>query len=172
MCPRMTMRSKQWYTKTSRLPNSLGKVSIGPPRCSCLDNKIIGQGTDGNPAMRHSERFPRTKSLAESACADAVRLPGHGRVSARRTIRADEPTAARVGIHRGQLGGGMRTERRRRVRPFLLHGDGIGQRTGISPVVGQRSELIKPADYEELTPRATELKRMLTALIQKLNADR
>ena len=35
-------------------------------------------------------------------------------------------------------------------------------------------KLIKPTDYEELAPRATELKRMLmlTALIQKLNADR
>jgi len=32
--------------------------------------------------------------------------------------------------------------------------------------------LIKPADYEELAPRATELKRMLTALMQKLKADR
>jgi len=28
------------------------------------------------------------------------------------------------------------------------------------------------SEYEELTPRATELKRMLTALLQKLNADR
>ena len=33
-------------------------------------------------------------------------------------------------------------------------------------------KLLKPADYETLAPRATELKRMLTALIQKLNADR
>lgn len=33
-------------------------------------------------------------------------------------------------------------------------------------------KLIKPADYEELAPRATELKRMLTGLLQKLNADR
>ena len=32
--------------------------------------------------------------------------------------------------------------------------------------------LIMPADYEELAPRATELKRMLTALMQKLKADR
>ena len=32
--------------------------------------------------------------------------------------------------------------------------------------------LIKPADYEDLAPRATELKRMLTALMQKLKADR
>src|SRR5216684_9039005 len=30
--PRMTMRSKQWYTKETRLPNSFAKVSIGPPR--------------------------------------------------------------------------------------------------------------------------------------------
>ena len=33
-------------------------------------------------------------------------------------------------------------------------------------------KLIKPVDYQELDQRATELKRMLTALMQKLNADR
>jgi four helix bundle protein len=33
-------------------------------------------------------------------------------------------------------------------------------------------KLFKPGDYEELAPRAIELKRMLTALLQKLNADR
>lgn len=32
--------------------------------------------------------------------------------------------------------------------------------------------LFKPGEYEELAPRATELKRMLTALLQKLTADR
>ena len=32
--------------------------------------------------------------------------------------------------------------------------------------------LIKPKDYQELSQRATELKRMLTGLLQKLNADR
>jgi len=33
-------------------------------------------------------------------------------------------------------------------------------------------KLIKSADYQELDQRATELKRMLTALMQKLKADR
>ena len=33
-------------------------------------------------------------------------------------------------------------------------------------------KLILPADYEELAPRATELKRMLTGLMQKLTAGR
>ena len=33
-------------------------------------------------------------------------------------------------------------------------------------------KLIKPADNEELAPRATDLKRMLTGLLQELNADR
>jgi four helix bundle protein len=33
-------------------------------------------------------------------------------------------------------------------------------------------KLIKPKDHAELSQRATELKRMLTALLQKLNADR
>jgi four helix bundle protein len=33
-------------------------------------------------------------------------------------------------------------------------------------------KLIKPRDHAELSERATELKRMLTALFQKLKADR
>jgi four helix bundle protein len=33
-------------------------------------------------------------------------------------------------------------------------------------------KLIKIADYQDLDQRATELKRMLTALMQKVNADR
>src|SRR2546427_2312358 len=33
-------------------------------------------------------------------------------------------------------------------------------------------KLIKPKDHEELAQHAIELKRMLTALLQKLNADR
>src|SRR5579863_4615071 len=33
-------------------------------------------------------------------------------------------------------------------------------------------KLIKTADYDQLAPRAIELKRMLTALLQKLIADR
>jgi len=32
-------------------------------------------------------------------------------------------------------------------------------------------KMIRPEDYEDLTQRATELKRMLTALMQKLKAD-
>lgn len=32
--------------------------------------------------------------------------------------------------------------------------------------------LIQPRDHEELAQRTTEVKRMLTALVQKLNADR
>ena len=33
-------------------------------------------------------------------------------------------------------------------------------------------KLVKAKDHTELSQRATELKRMLTALLQKLNADR
>jgi four helix bundle protein len=33
-------------------------------------------------------------------------------------------------------------------------------------------KLLKPADHQELDQRATELKPMLTALMQKLKADR
>jgi hypothetical protein len=33
-------------------------------------------------------------------------------------------------------------------------------------------KLIRPKDYDDLAGRATELKRMLTVLLQKLRADR
>ena len=39
-------------------------------------------------------------------------------------------------------------------------------------LLGKDLGLIKPKDYQELSQRATELKRMLTGLLQKLNADR
>src|SRR3974390_1354147 len=141
MCPRMTRRSKQWYTKLSRLPNSFAKVSIGPPRCFCLGNKIIEQGTDGDPVMPSRERLPRTESLAESAPADSGGLSDHGGLSARRTLWADEPTSPCRLIDRRQPGGRMRTEWGHGVCPLLFHGDGVGQRVGISPIAGQRSEV-------------------------------
>src|SRR5882762_9261708 len=140
--PWMTMRSKQWYTKASRLANSLVKVSIGPLLDAfCLDNKIIGQGTGGNPARDvGGERLPRTESLAEGAPVDTDDLSDHGHLSAGGTLRTDQSTPARVLVHPGQSGGGMRTQRRCRVRPLLLHRYGISKRTRISPVAGQRSE--------------------------------
>ena len=39
-------------------------------------------------------------------------------------------------------------------------------------LLGKDLNLIKPNHYVELSQRAMELKRMLTALFQKLNADR
>ena len=39
-------------------------------------------------------------------------------------------------------------------------------------LLAQDLKLLKPSEYEALAPRATELKRMLTALLQKLTADR
>src|SRR5437773_1506991 len=104
MCPRMTMRSKQWYTKTSRLPNSLVKVSIGPPRCSCVDNKIIGQAGRWNPAMKRREGFPRTQGLAEGTRVNLGDLSDYGQLSARGIIRTDQPTPARMLFDRGQSG--------------------------------------------------------------------
>src|SRR5205807_398454 len=51
----MTTRSKQWYTKTSRLANSLRKVSIGPPlRRTCLeqqDHRIEGRWKSGDAEL-------------------------------------------------------------------------------------------------------------------------
>ena len=67
-------------------------------------------------------------------------LSGHGRLSARRTVRAHQSTAAMQFFDTGQLGGGMRKKRRCRVRALLLDRYGIGKRVGVSPAVSQGSE--------------------------------
>src|SRR6266481_9840073 len=43
----MTMRSKQWYTKTSRLSNSFANNSIGRLPDRAFSNKIIGEAVGG-----------------------------------------------------------------------------------------------------------------------------
>jgi hypothetical protein len=67
----------------------------------------------------------------------------------------------------------MRKKRGCRVRTLLLYRHGIGQRVVEYHLLLARDlKPIKPADHAELPQRATGLKRMLTALLQKLNADR
>src|SRR5215469_6265093 len=137
----MTTLSKQWYTKTSRLPNSLSKVSIGPLLFELASlNKIMGQGTGGNPTWVRCERFPRPEGLAEGSPIDPGRLSGHGELSPRGVIGADEPTAALVFFDLGQSGRGMRSERRCRTSPLLLDRPGISQRAGLPPAAGPGSE--------------------------------
>jgi hypothetical protein len=67
---------------------------------------------------------------------------------------------------------GVWEEWRCRVRPLLLDRYGISERIGVPPAAAKDLKLVKSKDHAELSQRATELKRMLTALLQKLNADR
>src|SRR6266436_5799603 len=125
----MTMRSKQWYTKASRLPNSLLKVSIGPlPSLTLPRQQDHGTGDRWHVNGRKSrERFPRSPGLAESASAHADGVSAHGELPSDRTVRIDHATAAVIRVGRRESGRGLRAERRRRTRPLLLDRDGIGQ---------------------------------------------
>jgi four helix bundle protein len=67
---------------------------------------------------------------------------------------------------------GMRKKWRRRIRTLLLHRDGMASELEYHLLLAKDLKLVKPKDHTELSQRATELKRMLTALLQKLNADR
>ena len=71
-----------------------------------------------------------------------------------------QPTAEGEFIGSGELSRRMRTQRRWRVRAFLLH------------MLARDLHLIQLVEYQSLNPRAIELKRMLSGLIQKLTADR
>ena len=47
----------------------------------------------------------------------------------------------------------------------------FGHRIGVSSPHAKDLELIKPQEYKELAQRTSEVKRMLAALVQKLNAE-
>src|SRR5215472_8922544 len=54
--PRMTIRSKQWYTNASRLPNSRANSSISPLASVPLSwHQSMGQRTDGGQKPRGQE---------------------------------------------------------------------------------------------------------------------
>ena len=72
----------------------------------------------------------------------------------------------------GQSRGGMRQERRCRVRRFCSIAMGSASELEYHLLLAKDLKLIKLKDHVELSQRATELKRMLTALLQKLSADR
>src|SRR5229473_3507116 len=73
--PLMTMRSKQWYTKTSRLPNSFVNVSIGRP--PLIRSRQHDHRSDG----RWSQNFKyiwlgiRARSDARTSAALPARSP-------------------------------------------------------------------------------------------------
>src|ERR1700680_1509681 len=75
----MTMRSKQWYTKTSRLPNSFVNVSIGrPPQIrSCQhDHRSDGRWSQN---FKYVWLAVRRQSLCCTQC--AARLGWGGKTS-------------------------------------------------------------------------------------------
>src|SRR5579863_9586693 len=165
--PWMTMRSKQWYTKASRLPNSLQKVSIGPPSVLVSTPMIIGQRTDGNPGcavkdFHELKVWQKAHQLALAVYQITATFPReelYGLTSQLRRCSSSIPANLAEGCGR--------------------HGDAEFARF-CSIAMGSASELeyhlllvkvlklIKPRDHAELSERTTELKRMLTALLQKL----
>ncbi len=75
-------------------------------------------------------------------------------------------------VHPGESGGGMRTHGDAEFARFCCIAMGSASELEYHLLLARDLKLIKPKDHEELAQRAIELKRMLTALIQKLNADR
>ena len=68
--PKMTIRSKQWYTKASRLPNSLAKISIGRLRLFLLwqqDDRPDDRWNQNTPP-RGPEREERVQGKETAGC--------------------------------------------------------------------------------------------------------
>src|SRR5919201_1444271 len=166
--PWMTMRSKQWYTKASRLPNSLQKVSVGPPSVLVSTPMIIRRRAGGNPE-RPVKDFHELKVWQEAhqltlavyqVTASFPREELYGLTSQLRRCSASIPANLAEGCGRN---GDAEFAR------FWSIAMGSASELEYHLPLARDLKLIKPNNHAELSQRATELKRMLTALIQKLN---
>jgi len=71
-----------------------------------------------------------------------------------------------------QLGGGLRTKCDAEFARFCCIAMGSASELEYHLLLARDLKLIKPKDYGDLAQRAVEVKRMLSALIKKRNADR
>jgi len=137
-----------------------------------LDNKIIGQATDGLNQGAQRERFSRTESLAKAhqltlavyqITAPSPREQLYGLTSQLRR------SASSIPANLAEDADAMAMPRFARFCSIALES---ASELEYHLLLARDLKLIQPRDYEELAGQATELKRMLTALFQKLNADR
>src|SRR5207248_11079605 len=105
------------------------------------------------------------------APADFGGLSDHGSISARRALWADQLRRAGSSIAANLAEGCGRNGDMEFAR-FCSMAMGSASELEYHLLLAKDLKLIKSADYQELDQRATELKRMLTALMQKLKADR
>src|SRR5712691_481237 len=138
----MTIRSKQWYTNASRLPNSVRKESIGPlPPMRSPRQRDYWTGDRWTSSPRGCrERLPRPSGLAQSASADTGSLSPHRDVSSRGALWLDDATAAIVVLDRRESGRRLWPQWGCRARALLLDCDGISQRAGVPPASREGSK--------------------------------
>jgi four helix bundle protein len=72
-----------------------------------------------------------------------------------------------VFVHPSESGVGTRTQRDAEFARFCPIALGSASELEYHLLLARDQKLVKPKDHEELTQRAIEVKRMLTALIQK-----
>ena len=137
---------------------------------TCFDTKIIGQRTDGNPG-------PRGKDFHELK----VRQKAHALTLAVYQSTSDFPREERYGLTSqlrrcsasipANLAEGCGRNGDAELARFCSIAMGSASELEYDLLLARDLKLLKPKDYQELDQRTIELKRMLTALIQKLNAD-
>jgi four helix bundle protein len=150
------------------LPNN----SIGRLLHLAFDNKIIGQATDGLKPGRRVKDFHELKvwqkahQLTLAVYQITVPFPReelYGLTSQLRRSASSIPANLAEGCGRN---GDAEFAR------FCSIALGSASELEYHLLLARDLKLIQPRDYDDLAERATELKRMLTALLQKLNADR
>jgi four helix bundle protein len=87
-------------------------------------------------------------------------------------VRVDDPTTTLVLVDCGESGRGLRPQRRSELGRFCSIAMGSASELEYHLLLARDLTLLKGTDYAELARQTTEVKRMLTGLIQKLTADR
>ena len=122
--------------------------------------------------VRPHERFSRVESLAKGAPVDP------GGLSDTATFPREELYGLTTQLRRcsasipANLAEGCGRNGDAEFARFCSIAMGSASELEYHLLLAKDLKLVKPKDHAELSQRATELKRMLTALLQKLTADR
>ena len=115
--------------------------------------------------------FRQLKVWGESASCEPGDLPSHRALSPCRGVWFDLPNPSRRCIHRRQSGRGLRSRGDAEFGRFCGIARGSASELEYRLLLAKDLGLLTAVEYHKLAEQTTEIKRMLTAPIQKLNAE-
>ena|SRR5207249_1948467 len=120
----------------------------------------------------YCERFSETAGVGKGTSTDAGDLSRHNCFSLRGDLRLDVSDRRAAASIPSNIAEGCGRDGDAELARFCTIARGSASELEYQILLSRDLQLIQPDDYERLTQQAVEIKRMLTVLVQKLNAEK